>query len=189
MFYPEELDTFPLGFDNIHHKQHNDATIQEGLQMQCYMLQTFHGVCLACLHCNNQHKIMLPLERQCSTIMWYHFIMGHIGSACLTATLSVIFYFQHLKATVEHYITTCDSFQHNKQPGLSYGHIPPIQDVSTLWEEVAVDLIGPWKIQVQGIGHLCITTLSIIDTCMTLTELVHITNKTSTYTAHKLYQA
>jgi hypothetical protein len=50
------------------------------------------------------------------------------------------------------------------------------------WEEVAVDLIGPWKIEVPD-GTISFFPLTMIDTATTLSEIIRIENKTSQHVA------
>ena len=46
------------------------------------------------------------------------------------------------------------------------------------WDEVCVDLIGPWKIEIQG-REIEFNALTSIDPVTNLVELVRIDNKTS----------
>ena len=62
--------------------------------------------------------------------------------------------------------------------------MPPREADAIPWHEVAVDLIGPWKLQVQE-QELEISALTCIDTVTNLTELVRIQNKTSAHVAEQ----
>ena len=42
----------------------------------------------------------------------------------------------------------CEVCQHNKLHGPSYGKLPPHDAPLAPWEEVHVDLIGPWPITI-----------------------------------------
>jgi hypothetical protein len=50
-----------------------------------------------------------------------------------------------------------------------------------LWEEVAVNLIGPWSITIEGMGTIHAHALTMIDTTSTLLEIKRIENKTSSH--------
>eukprot|EP00957_Ditylum_brightwellii_P150236 11440962-Ditylum_brightwellii.AAC.1 len=52
------------------------------------------------------------------------------------------------------------------------------------WSEVAVDLIGPWKLNIQG-QEVEFSAPTCIDTVSNLTEIVRIDNKTTEHTAQK----
>ena len=115
--------------------------------------------------------------------------MGHVGATRLLQSLCSFFFAPNLKAAVEKHVYSCESCQRNKNQGRGYGHLPPRQDISIPWEEVAVDLIGPWQIIVEGVGQLRVQALTAIDTCTTLAELVRIENKTSAHVAFKFEQS
>ena len=57
----------------------------------------------------------------------------------------------------------------------------------TPWEEVAVDLIGPWNIKVNG-KVVEFNALTIIDTATNLVELARIDNKTAEHVHDKFQQ-
>ena len=46
------------------------------------------------------------------------------------------------------------------------------------WDEVIVDLIGPWRIEVQG-REFIFNTLTYIDSVLNLVKIVRINNKSS----------
>ena len=55
------------------------------------------------------------------------------------------------------------------------------------WEEVAVDLIGPWTVKIRGKTTQKVFALIIIDTTSNLVELVQIDNKSSENIARSFY--
>ena len=60
--------------------------------------------------------------------------------------------------------------------------MPPKNDVSQPWEEIAVDLVGPWKI-VLPFGTLTVLAITIFDITSTLSETVRIDNKSAAHCA------
>ncbi len=46
------------------------------------------------------------------------------------------------------------------------------------WEEVAIDLIGPWKVKVDG-QQVEFHALTCIDMASNLVKLIHVDNKTA----------
>jgi hypothetical protein len=56
------------------------------------------------------------------------------------------------------------------------------------WEEVAIDLIGPWKIKVNGI-QVEFNALTCIDTALNLVKLIRIDNKTDKHIREKFAQS
>ena len=62
-----------------------------------------------------------------------------------------------------------------------FSDVPPRNDTNQPWEEVAVDLAGPWEIEVTQLGKVKIFTFTIIDTSTNLAEIKRIDNKTSAH--------
>ncbi len=56
------------------------------------------------------------------------------------------------------------------------------------WEEVAINLIGPWKVKVNG-QQVEFNALTCIDTALNLVELIHIDNKTPKHIGDKFTQS
>jgi len=55
--------------------------------------------------------------------------------------------------------------------------------VAQPWEEVSVDLIGPWKIRLANGTRLSVHAITMIDPTTTLSESIRIENKTSSHCA------
>ena len=81
-------------------------------------------------------------------------------------------------------VQTCATCQQYKLLGPGYGKLPPREAPLAPWDEVAVDLIGPWKIQVNG-QELIFHALTCIDPVTNLTELVWIDNKSAAHVGMK----
>ncbi len=56
------------------------------------------------------------------------------------------------------------------------------------WEEVTINLIGPWKVKVNG-QQVEFNALTCIDTASILVELTHIDNKTAEHIHDKFTQS
>ena len=83
-----------------------------------------------------------------SIVNWYHEVLGHYGVNRLYDTIRTHFYYPNLRQMCEEY--KCEMCQKNKLLGAGYGHLPPRHANLMPWEEVMVDLIGSWKIELQG---------------------------------------
>jgi hypothetical protein len=144
--------------------------VQALLQQDCYELQEFYGTPLVC-RCDDQDQWRIVMYETLidPSINWYHYVLGHVGTARLTQTLQTHFWIQQLQQQVKQVVLTCDSCQRNKNPGPGQGHLPPRQDVGLPWEEVAVDLVGPWKIDAPK-GTVKFFALTMIDTTTTLSD-------------------
>ena len=72
----------------------------------------------------------------------------------------------------------CDYCQRNKLDGKGYGILPECEVWSIPVEECAVDLIGPWVVQVRGNSYE-FDALTVINTLSNFVELIRIGTKTS----------
>jgi hypothetical protein len=130
-------------------------------------------------------RIALPKSMLLSTIRWFHQITGHPGSKRLHIQIGARYYHRDLRRLIDNY--NCDHCQRNKLDGKGYGHLPEREIRSLPFEECAVDLIGPWTIQVRDKPYE-FNALTMIDTVSNLVELVRIDDKTSGHIAKKYAQ-
>ena len=72
----------------------------------------------------------------------------------------------------------------NKPTNIQYGHLPERHADLIPWFAVAVDLIGPWTLNVRGVD-IEFSALTCIDPVTNLVELVRIDNKTSAHIAQQ----
>jgi hypothetical protein len=56
------------------------------------------------------------------------------------------------------------------------------------WGEVAIDLIGPWKVKVNG-RQVEFNALICIDTALNLVKLIHVDTKTANHLCDKFTQS
>ena len=181
LYYPEEIERFPLNFEDIRREQQSDAEVLLLLNQPDYRAEEYYGTQLVCKVDGNTTKIVLPDNMMKQTIEWYHYVCGHVGIERLYKSLNLFFYNRGMKGKIEAYVSTCDSCQRNKSPGPGYAELPPRNATEVPFEQVAVDLIGPWTIDVHGYGRLSFRALTIIDQATTLSELVRIDNKSSAH--------
>ena len=96
------------------------------------------------------------------------------------------FYYPKLRATVDHVVLNCDSYQQLKSSSRQYRHLPPRQVSIKPWYSVAVDLIGPWKIKLSDNTELEVNALTMVDTDTNFAEACRIDNKTSLHISEKI---
>jgi hypothetical protein len=130
-------------------------------------------------------KIALPESMLQPTIRWLNQITGHPGSKRLQMQISTRYYHRDLGRMIDSY--HCDHCQRNKLDDKGYGLLPEQKNRSMPFEECAVDLIGPWTIQVCDKPYE-FNALTMIDTVSNLVELVRIDDKTSAHIARKYAQ-
>lgn len=175
LYYPEEVQVFPLEFERLRDAQQNDAELLLLLNEEKFQNKEFYGYNLICEVQDNQPpRIVIPEALIDDTIKWFHFCCGHGGTVRIYETLKVHFYYKGLKKKIEEYVKKCDSCQRNKNTGPGYGHLPPRNATEIPFEQIAIDTIGPWTINVPGFGNITFKALTIIDQATTLSEICRI---------------
>ena len=110
------------------------------------------------------------------TVKWFHLVTGYPIEKRSRTTCNTRYHHPHLYRYIDTY--KCPEYQTNKLVGRGYGLLPERKLRSEPFLEVAGDLIGPWKIKVQGRAYEC-NTLIVIDRVPKLVELTIINHKTS----------
>ena len=77
--------------------------------------------------------------------------------------IALHYYHPHLSAHCEDLISRCDACQCNKPALRGYGELPLHNAVNTAWQDVAIDLIGPWTFTINSATYT-FCALTMIDT-------------------------
>jgi hypothetical protein len=93
-------------------------------------------------------KIALPKSMVVDTIKWFHQVMGHPGEKRLPEVLNQRYH--HSKLCYLIVRLKCKDCKKYKLTGGGYGLLPKQEVQIAPWEEVAIDLDGPWKVKVNG---------------------------------------
>ena len=178
--YPSHVHQFPAQYDAIHQAQEADEELLNLLATKDeFETRTFDRFKLICWKGRGDRwRIVLPESLVTDVIDWYHIYLQHPGITRTLATINTIFYAPKLMNRVQERIGRCRPCMRQKNIGPGYGHIPERGDYPHPFEEVAVDLLGPWKIKVGG-RTIELRALSCTDTGSNLTELPRIDSKTS----------
>ena len=94
------------------------------------------------------------------------------------------YYDPRLSARYEDFISRCNTCQRNKPALCGYGELPPRNAVNTAWQDVAIDLIGPWTFTVHGASYT-FCALTMIDTVTNYCKLIRIDNKSAAHVGQK----
>ena len=78
--------------------------------------------------------------------------------------------------------------QEYKLAGHGYGLLPKQEVQIAIWEEVAIDLIGPWKVKVNC-QQVEFNALTCINTASNLVKLIRVDNKTAKHIRDKFMQS
>ena len=189
LYHPldDDRDPYPLDYELLQHAQFDDQELQlvAAQDHETYPVQQFNGIPLICYAQNDKPwRICIPDQHLNRVVDWYHRILGHSGITRVHDTIAVHFFHPHLRDRTEERISSCEHCQKHKLVGRGVGELPPREAPLLPWEEVAVDLVGPWPVEVNG-RELLFHALTCIDPVTNLVELVRIQNKTAAYVGMK----
>ncbi len=120
------------------------------------------------------------------TVKWFHQVMGHPGEKRLQETFKQRYYHPRLRYHID--ILKCKDCQMHKLEGHGYGLLPEQEVRIAPWEEVVINLIGPWKVKVNG-RQVEFNALACIDMASNQVKLICIGNKTAEHTCDKFTQS
>jgi len=184
----------PLDIENIKEKQDEDNDLQQFTirHHEWYSHKTFNNIpdvlCYTKPGDNPSNwKIALPRKLIGPTVNWYHQVTGHPGSKRLYEQVRQRYYNRDI--SIRRYIDNfnCDYCQRNKLDGKGYRLLPEREIRSIPFEECAVDLIGPWIVQVRRDPYE-FSALTAIDTDTNLVKLIRVDDKYSETIARKYAQ-
>jgi hypothetical protein len=127
-------------------------------------------------------KLIIPASLQHRAVSWYHHYLQHPGHSHLEETMRSVMYWKGMQRTIRSYIKSCKSCQVNKRHSQKYGHVPPKLVITTPWEALCVDLIGPYTLNGKdgsSIDFMCLTTIDPATSWFEIVELTKIQRETS----------
>jgi hypothetical protein len=125
-----------------------------------------------------QWKICVPTHQLRDLIQWYHQALRHPGLHRLLQTMTMHLHHPNMRAMTEDITLHCDACQRQKLQGPQYTHLPPREAALVPWEEVTLDLIGPWTIKLDNNSY-SFYALTIIDPVTNFPDAVRLQNKTA----------
>jgi hypothetical protein len=93
-------------------------------------------------------KIVLPESMVVDTVKWFHQVTEHPDEKRLRDTLNQHCHHPKLRYHIDR--LKCKNCQKYKLAGRGYGLLPKREVRIAPWEEVTINLIGPWKVKVNG---------------------------------------
>ena len=186
---PAEHVPFVLDYPTIAVSQAGDAQLQLSrqatpLRFEQRLMAPNTSIWYHRLAVDKPWKIYLPQVLLNRAIRWYHLALSHLGSKRLFDTMSMIFYHRELRNRLEAVIAPCEHRQKYKNVLRGHGHTAPREAGLLPWNQVAVDLIGPWTLTISD-ETIQFTALTIIDMVTNIVELVRLDNKTSDHVANQ----
>jgi hypothetical protein len=92
------------------------------------------------------------------------------------------FHHPKLQQVCEDEVGRCDPCQRHKNVGRGHGETASREASLLPWQDVAVDLIGPWTLSI-GDQKFTFSALTMIDVVTNLVEVVRVSNKTAAHIA------
>ena len=183
----------PITITNIVNHQSKDLELMRLIirDSDHYMQETIHRheVIVYSKEADRNWKIVIPNSLTKDVMSWYHTILGHAGIEKLVNTIGARFLIPKLRERAEEAIRLCpERCQQHKPAGRGYGHLPAKIVTSSPWDEVALDLIGPWTIQLKTRSKkktYQFMALTAIDPFSNLPEACRINNKTSEHVSEQ----
>jgi hypothetical protein len=103
----------------------------------------------------------------------YHLALGHHGISHLANTLRIHFYNARLHWQGEEEVRKCDPCQRHKNVGRGHGETTSWDGPFLPWQDVAIDLIGPWTVLSIGDQNLKFSALTMIEVVTNLVEVAN----------------
>ena len=177
--YPSDLLNFPLVFENVrqHQQQQQDIANNNNYQDQVY-----YGTTLKTITRRGITKIVLPTSLIHDTMHCYHHVLGHAGQERLYKSISQHMYCPGLPDRVAQYVRCCGPCQRYKNAGRGIAHVAPaLTSLGTPQEEIAIDGIGSWKVQLpHPLNTVTFNAFTIIDTTTDVPEIIRSVQMNST---------
>ena len=186
----DEDSRYPLDPATIAHYQEQDAALQAAVQRDPHLRrQVMPGDVTLIVHIDNvdedEWRVVLPTTMLDRTIQWYHERLAHAGSRRTITTMARVWFNPQMYKRAEMLVGKCDACQKNKISSRAYGHLPPRDASLVPWEEIHVDLIGPWRFRFKE-RLLKLHALTILDPVTLLLEVAAIERATASHVADRV---
>ncbi len=122
----------------------------------------------------NKGRLVIPKPLQWRTTMWYHYYLQHPGHTHLEETMKSAIYWKGMRNTVRSITKSSKSCQVNKKRTRKYGHLPSKIVISTPWEALCVDLVGPYTLNGKDGSSIDFMALTMINPASSWFEVVEI---------------
>ena len=109
-------------------------------------------------------RLVIPTsEMQNRVIQWYHHYLQHPGTTRLEETIGAVMYWKDMRHMIQKHTKLCARCQLGKKHKRKYGHLPAKIATIIPWNQVCVDLVGPYTIKAKDGSILDFMCLTMID--------------------------
>ena len=133
--------------------------------------------------------IVIPQILRSRVLCWYHEYLLHPGINRTEETIGQHLYWPDLRNDVKEHIKSCDRCQRFKKQKKNYGHLPAKVAEGDPWEQLCVDLIGPYTVERKGKKPLQLQAVTMIDPATGWFEIIEYPDKRSITIANLVEQA
>ena len=176
-------DHYPLNFAQIKKAQLAMPASVTALQSKVY----HEGGRTFSLLTHND-KIFIPKPLQERITKWYHEILLHPGVTRTAQTIKQHFIWPKMTKTIDQIVGKCHICQTCKRDTRKYGQLPEKTAEAEPWDQLCVDLIGPYKIKQKQKPPLILWCVTMIDPATGWFEMTRIENKEAIEVANKVEQ-
>ena len=127
-------------------------------------------------------RLVIPTEKmQNKIVTWYHYYLLHPGTNRLEETIVAVMWWPGMRPHIRKHVKCCERCQLSKRRKRKYGHLPAKVAEVIPWNQVCVDLVGPYTIKAKDKTVLDFMCLTMIDPATGWFEIVELPNTEITY--------
>ncbi len=149
----------------LKHSFNCNAVLDKGLELQ--LVENESCKC-------NKGKLIIPKPLQQRETIWYHHNLQHPGHTRLKETIKSGTYRKEMRNTVRPITKSCKSCQLNKKCTWKYGHHPSKIMISTPWEALCGNLVGPYTLNGKDGSSIDFMALTMINPASSWFEVVEL---------------
>jgi hypothetical protein len=168
--HSKDEEIFPITVKEIAEVQKNDKMLKTLAKSDKYETHLIDNTKVLC----KDGKLVIPKALQKQVVQWYYHYLQHPGHTRLEETLRAAMYWKSMRTSIRSYVKKCQSCQINKRRKLKYGKLPTKLVISTPWEALCVDLIGPYTLKGKDGTQIDFMCLTMIDPASSWFEIVEL---------------
>jgi len=171
----EEDEIYPLAVKEIVEAQKADSTLKQYFKRNAVLDNGLELLLIeneSCICHKGRLVLLKPLQR--CVVMWYHHYLQHPGHIRLEETMKSAIYWKGMRSTIRSKMKSCKTCQVNKKRTQKYGHLPSKIVISTPWEALCVNLVGPYTLKGKDGLSIDFMALTMIDPASSWFEIVEL---------------